>query len=774
MSGADREEMGPDVRLSGRALAARRREAMARFGKGAWMTTVGGAGEEGKVAAPPSSEGMGERGTARFPAGRWVAQQRRAAIAAMGKAAIAGANSAATPAGRGRRRGGATMMSTGEAATSAEGSSVSAAVGPAWTSEEPARTMGEGGDPLVAALAAQRRTTVRDLAIARRQAVAVLGKVGMRRAAYAARLATNAPSADWLSALQPSATGRQIAMQRRLLQSRLGKLEGEGGGSRPTGRVRPTAKVEIDQTLRGSTVTGSAPMPSPRVTGMEAGGCRTVTGTEYLGTSYFEEVCDGKTAAPGAAKVTVSHTARGRAVTGTRLSGEHPPVTGGEEGRCVPVTGTEYLPAEHFVSVCRRQPPESPAKVGSAATRGGERVTGTVIGRSERVTGDEAGACRPITGTPYYEPRDFGAACARPAPPKVEEQRTEQGSRVTGSVVVAAPKATGDDSEVCAPVTGTEYVDAESARQLCPTTPPPAPVPKVRVHKTWRGLPITGTSLQVSARVTGMEAGACAPVTGTPYLGPEYFAANCPAPLRAVQEEVQRRGAFRAPVTGDRPGVGGGRITGDERGACAPVTGSPYVGPDNAPVVCPPTRGKFAAVERPSLPPEPAQAEREESAEAEERREGGFSIMTPMRWAARQRVRVTGMPTGGGERVTGPVNKADGLVTGTPEFRAARAEEGAEEERAAARARLSGEAASRARVRITGDAWEGRREVTGTEGASARAWNTTWRGTPRGEPRNARTWLNLERPEVPPSPVTGSAGTTMRGALVTVSGGARG
>lgn len=127
------------------------------------------------------------------------------------------------------------------------------------------------------------------------------------------------------------------------------------------------------------------------------------------------------------------------------------------------------------------------------------------------------------------------------------------------------------------------------------------------------------------------------------------------------------------------------------------------------------------------------------------------------------------------DRITGPVNKAGGLITGTPEFRhrdvvSVQAEQ---EAAIAAARRLTGEG-SQAGTRITGDAWHAKSRVTGTEGASSLARNMSQRGQPRGAGMNAQVFREIERPEVPESRITGSAGNSGRGAIVTLSGGARG
>jgi hypothetical protein len=129
----------------------------------------------------------------------------------------------------------------------------------------------------------------------------------------------------------------------------------------------------------------------------------------------------------------------------------------------------------------------------------------------------------------------------------------------------------------------------------------------------------------------------------------------------------------------------------------------------------------------------------------------------------------------GTSRITGPINKADGLITGTPEFRhgdQTRRPRGDEQPLPAAQ-RLSGEGSQQGR-RISGDAWDGNTRVTGTEGSSSLARNPSMRGQPRGTGVSAMSFRSVERPVVPDSVITGSAGNTRGGATVTVSGGARG
>ncbi|WP_408033535.1 CsoS2 family carboxysome shell protein [Tepidimonas charontis] len=505
-----------------------------------------------------------------------------------------------------------------------------------------ASSVGGAGDAPRASVPAP---TGRALARARREALARDGKNGIQRVSQAARLVATLPQADWKAVLDKGATGRQLAMQRRLVQSLSGRVATAATpSSRPSGRIRPrpaaslsTSGVEESRTLQGQRVTGLNLSRSPRVTGDEHGACRLVTGDEYLGADHYEAACE-QIPVPEAAKVVSSQTLGGNSVTGPAMrAGSR--ITGNETGLCRGITGTQYLSGED-IALCMTERPRQPQKVSVMSSRGGQAVTGTAVATPvPEVTGAEAGRERTITGTQY------------------------------------------------ARFLQTNVISGHSGRQ-------PA---------TWR-------------------------------------------PQSA---------------TGDTPGVGGGDITGDERGACEPVTGTPYIGPDNLHASCTvssrwltrfPQANSAPAVEPPS----------------------DFSVRSPARLARERREAVvTGIPSQADDRITGPGNKAGGLVTGTPEFRHRKG--GAPEWNAqkSSAYRLTGEG-SQSGVRITGDAWGSTGRVTGTEGPSAAARNPSLRGQPRSVGTHARAHRDLPRADVPASPVTGSSGTTERGAVVTVSGGARG
>ena len=420
------------------------------------------------------------------------------------------------------------------------------------------------------------------------------------------------------------------------------------------------------------------------------------------------------------------------------------------------------LSTEHFREICKTTSPAGPRKVSVMSTRGDQALSGSSVDRSGRVTGNEVGSCRTITGSQYYTTADFAGLCESPTPRKVGRMDTVGGRTVTGSEVAPSPRLSGDETFEVKPVTGTDYIGARQLAELG-ATESVAPVNKVVVDSSLGGQTVSGSYPGRAANVTGNEAGACALVSGDQYAGASQLRQFCP-PSAAAQHRSLVRDSASIPatvVTGDRPGAGGSPVTGDERGACGAVTGTPYLGIDNMPTNCTPG-GRFGLrVQTPSP-----------LAEAPVR---GFSIKTP---AHEGRERRNGSVTGSAldnARITGPVNKGAGLITGTPDFRHGDAawRQAKDDTAVAAAQRVSGEGNQQGR-RISGDAWNADPRVSGTEGTSSLARNPSQRGQPRGAGSSAAGFRNLERPPVPDSVVTGSAGSARRGAAVTVSGGARG
>lgn len=736
------------VTLSGRELAMQRRQAMARLGKVGAGKTAASSSQPARPrqAAFITPAAHPAPGPATVPAvapaaPANAARQRREALSRLGKAAL--------PAF-------AQQQARREVSRQAPPAADLVAVAPAQTVAP--RPAGE----IVAVSVSTNKPTGRALAQARRTVLAQEGKSGLRRVAQATRIAAAMPDQNWQAAISQGATGRQVAMQRRIVQSLVGRAgeSASAAAARPSGRIRQTfnkieapAKVEEAPALGGQRVTGTMVERSKKLTGNEPGTCRVVTGTEYIG-------------------------------------------------------------AEQYESLSAARPPRGPLKVGVAqsgvsAGDKGKTLTGTQVGRSAKVTGDESGADRKLTGTAYTAAADPGQA-----PEKVAITHTAQSMAVTGALVGSDTKITGDDRGNCQRVTGTEYLSGEQF-QAKGETALPATAPKVSVMSSKGEQSISGTAVGRSSKVTGDEPGSCRSVTGSQYYNTSDFAALCaaPSPRRAVSAMpsaaaraagsaspkssgdaareashvtathpfgLDRQPASIIPaaaittavipayaVTGDRPGAGGGSLlTGDERGACLPVSGSPYIGSDNTPVQCPPTSGRFVSRARSGEVAEPSPAPVE------------FSILTPAREVQARGVgAITGTGAGSaGERVTGPANKANGLITGTPDFRHQRViTPGGADEAARAAERLTGEG-SQSGTHVTGDAWQTQGRVTGTDGASALARNPSMRGQPRtemGRGVGAQQFREIERPPVPESRITGSSGSTSKGAVVTGSGGAR-
>ena len=329
---------------------------------------------------------------------------------------------------------------------------------------------------------------------------------------------------------------------------------------------------------------------------------------------------------------------------------------------------------------------------------------------------------------------------------KVEIGHTLSGQLVTGQLPDNDAKVTGNLPGLCQKVTGTEYLSVEPFKAFCSQTPNPKPR-KVSVMSIRQDLAVTGADTGGESKVTGDARNFSVNVTGTDHM---VLVKSSLRPSQSVSQ-LNSVTAVRpthatipaSSVTGERPGAGGERITGDERGACQPISGTPYLGDDNSPSYCRPH-----PAERSSKP-------RERREQADKKLITGSSFQT--------------------ERITGVLTKADGVITGTPEFRHADPAPRAAADTLPLQAaqRVTGEG-SQSGTQVTGDAWHSQSRVTGTEGGSVMGRNPSMRGQSRGQGMNASQFKGAERQTAPQSPITGSAGNTGRGAVVTVSGGARG
>lgn len=599
-------------------------------------------------------------------------------------------------------------------------------------------------------------------ALARRKAQSTRGKAGIS--------AGGMSEAQTARAANPSLTSRELSQALRQQRSSKGKTACKGGKCRPTGKVRkkPEAgaaedqswKVGISETARGQSVTGTMVGRDQDVTGNEASTCRSVTGTEYMGADVFREFCDAEPAKTPL-RTGVSATDRGNAVTGNEV-GRSTRVTGDEPGTCKNVTGTEYVAAGQSEAFCGTPTKTLPTVMPTGETRKGKTITGDNVGNSDKVTGGEAGANRDLTGAQYVRGEQV-----RDIPAKVRMSKTLHGGSVTGTAVGRSEKTTGDEAGSGRQITGDDYVGLEqyesSGTQVQPGDR------KVGLSQTFGGQSVSGTMDARSERVTGNEPGTCKAVTGTPYFGMEnYSVCETPAAQGAAARMQRNTSVMGKNMTGQQPGIGG-VMTGAEKGACEPVTGTPYVGADQAADACPATPAQRGNSDFPQ-------------AVGELTGWGEFSVTPPAHAAAEDdNTGVTGSRYEQGQ-ITGPFGMAEGKITGTEDARfgsssvnsssANEVVEEPQETEGRVKSRITGEGQDSG-LKITGDDWDRGDRVTGTEGASALVRNPSLKGPMNAMVNKSINEVENEAPH-PASKVTGSSGNYEGGSLITYSGGARG
>ena len=598
--------------------------------------------------------------------------------------------------------------------------------------------------------------------LARRKAQSTRGKAG---------LSSNGMSqAQTARAANPDLSSRELAKTLREQRSKQGKTCTGEQKCRPTGKVRPSAdvgaaqdaswKVGITETTHGQSVTGTMVGRDHDVTGNEASTCRSITGTEYMGAEVFRDFCQAEPE-KSHLRVSKSKTLSGNSVTGNEV-GRSGKVTGDEPGTCKNITGTEYVSAGQSEAFCAAPSKAQPINQVMGQSRKGKVITGDNVDTNTKVTGGEAGSIKEPTGSQYVK------SVERQAPAKVGKSQTLRGGSVTGTEVGRSQKMTGDEAGSCRNITGDDYIGKEQFDAFCESVPAPQDQ-KVGISNTNSGKSVTGTMTGRGQSVTGNEPGTCKAVTGTPYAGMEQAADFCEAPQAnsvAARTQVLPRRAG-ANMTGLQPGIGG-KMTGDEKGACETVSGTPYVGRDQVAQNC----ASQAAEPGSSDFPKPIGGADW----------GDFSVAPPSHASndADSHGNVTGTRYEKGH-ITGPFGMATGKVTGTEQARFgnssmevihAPVEEPAEID-GRIKSRITGEGVD-AGTKVTGDDWDRGDHVTGTEGNSVTARNETRRGR-MGSMAVMQRNLEVENPAPQPvSRVTGSSGNYENGSLITYSGGARG
>ncbi len=565
----------------------------------------------------------------------------------------------------------------------------------------------------------------RAAALARRHAMSARGKAGLRgngpSQAQTARAANpNLSSRELARALRAQRSQKGGSGQKKSEPcGRKRARRTPEGGSGPGAAQDAPWKVGAGETAYGQTVTGTQVGRSVRTTGDEASTCRNVTGTEYLGADIFRQFCQTE---PGKSvrKVGVSPTGHGNRVTGNEV-GRSRSVTGDEPGTCKRVTGSQYVGADQSEAFCGTPNEPGPMKISSAQTRTDKTVTGNNVGRSSRVTGDEAGAGRELTGTQYMQ------AGNGKVPSKVGRSQTLRGGSMTGTQVGRSERVTGDEPGSCRNITGDDYIGKEQYSKFCAATPEPDDF-KVGVSRTQKGKAVSGTLTGRSGKVTGDEPGTCKAITGTPYAGAEQYRSYC-EPEQAQSAAARTRAQRSTPgsvMTGQQPGIGG-TLTGADKGACEPVSGTPYVGADQFAAACPATPAEPGSPDFPQPLGEtpwgrfsvtaPSQAAQVEA------RKGG---VTGSSYEQGQITGPFGMAAG---KVTGTEEARFGHGTRPALTEDVASSPTSDDINGRIKSRITGEGMD-AGQKITGDDWERGDRVTGTEGTSSMGRNPTRRGGP--------------------------------------------
>jgi hypothetical protein len=437
-------------------------------------------------------------------------------------------------------------------------------------------------------------------------------------------------------------------------------------------------------------------------------------------------------------------------------------------------------------------------KVGLARTPKGLVVSGTTVRSNVSITGDEAGEHLRITGEADQKLHDdltpHRDGTFRPA--QFPRRADPHGATAVGTRLGGGAPAGGDG-------------------------------PWLPLETTDDALPVTGTAVGRSGRVTGNEAGACRPITGDQYQN--LYSSECggigggtapashlnrdrldPATAGKVTEAQTWGGqVVTGPSVEHRPNV-----TGDEPGSCRPVTGTPYQGPSTVYGWCDPDEGKPAARRLESRPDGVAvtgdvpmyaksvtgiergwrnditgssyygEMRPAEPAADDETRWQAFSVPVALaqRLAGRERAGAATQESDNAAppascvpgRITGAFAVGEGMVTGNNEFLfRPRLKRDASQPAA-----VTGEGETTGRT-ITGSAaaWTPHDLVTGTEGYIAAGRNPSEGGGGPNGWAGTRRFKDLATPGYPSegARVTGRVGGSPKDASrITVSGGAQG
>jgi len=256
--------------------------------------------------------------------------------------------------------------------------------------------------------------TSRDIVLARREAQSKHGKSASKQNSSAASLARRG---------DPDLSSREISQRVRELRSKTGATSKKGNGKcRPCGPNKNGSKMNIadaswkvgkSETNSGQTVTGTQANRSLKTTGNEASTCRSVTGTQYLGSEVLNQFCQNQPEYKQPTRSSVTSTSAGNKVTGNEV-GRSEKVTGDEPGTCKNVTGTPYAGLDQVEDNCNSDLITELRDKGKIYLGGSSnaRLTGIQPGIGGSMTGAGKGACLNPTGTPYVGGDQLGNNCS--------------------------------------------------------------------------------------------------------------------------------------------------------------------------------------------------------------------------------------------------------------------------------------------------------------------------------------------------------------------------
>ncbi len=442
-------------------------------------------------------------------------------------------------------------------------------------------------------------------------------------------------------------------------------------------------------------------------------------------------------------KVGFSETLSGQTVSGTQVGQGQ--LTGAEKGDCQLVSGTEYLGMEEFAAHCSDAPAAGPAKVTMTQTTKGQTISGNRVGQAKSVTGDRSGVCSGITGTEYLPADQAELFCGSQA----SGTKGPAGGFSVNASLSTGTSASQSSTKVNKVSGGNDFPVQSGSIQPSSVEQGNAPK-KVVMSTTFAGNKTSGTQVGRLEAVTGVASGYCQSVTGTGYQGKEEVEAVCQQ-SSPVSNETQRKvsvsGAFSSKQS----------VTGDRTAEPLRTSGA--------------SNGNFLAGSSFAMQPNVKQEMQPVEANNGHPLTGvqpGISGLTGAQTGACELV--TGTQYQGIDQTNLMCQGSNAAIPGESDFPIMI---GSVPQADVSQPLASVESMLSESNVITGDGWDSGSKVTGTGAPSASARNPSIRGMKGQSPLSAANFRPASMQDVPPSPITGSAGNTSDGAKVTLSGGAR-